>query len=84
MPIKSDAEDWTIKEQNIEDRITGLTFQFEKLPTGRMALRVFGKAIPFGNREFLFWTDGTEAGNGTVVSGLCRPAWLTAVDEAVG
>jgi hypothetical protein len=78
--VKSDAQDWTIKEQIIDDPVTGLTFQFEKLPTGEFAFRVFGPDLPFGNREFSFSRQGAKTGSGVFVSGLCRPAWLTSLD----
>jgi len=32
MELKPDARDWTIKEQILEDPVTGLTFQFEAVP----------------------------------------------------
>ncbi len=80
MAVKPDAKDWTIKEQIIEDLATGLTFQFEVTPQGSTRFRIFGD-LPFGNREFIFDRNGAEAGSGTVLSGLCRPSWLTAIDD---
>ena len=82
MPLKPDASDWTIKEQIIEDPVTGLTFQFEVPPNGEPHLYVFGDLLEYGNRSFVFETDGRLAGAGTHVSGLCRPAWLTELEEA--
>lgn len=32
MGLKDDAQDWTIKEQILEDKPTGLTLQFEFVP----------------------------------------------------
>ena len=81
MAIRPDGQDWTIKEQIIEDPVTGLTFQFERLPSGRMMLHLFGKSLQFGNRHFVFAEDGTEAGSGVYVAGLCKPGWLTEIEE---
>lgn len=76
MAAKPDGKEWTIREQIIEDRVTGLTFQFEVLPNGEPRFRIFGKDLPFGNREIIFDEDGIEAGSGTATAGLCRPAWM--------
>lgn len=80
MPTKTDAKQWVVKEQIIEDPASGLTFQFEVMPNGESRFRVFGDNLPFGNREFIFDDDGQEAGAGTVTSGLCRPGWLANID----
>ena len=68
MAVKLDGKPWTIREQIIEDRLTGLTFQFEVLPDGTARFQVFGSPLPFGNREFLFDADGAEAGDIHVVA----------------
>lgn len=84
MALKPDASDLTIKEQIIEDPVTGLTFQFEVVPNDPGApfrLRIFGECLEYGNREFLFSKDGYKVGAGTHMSGLCRPAWLTELEE---
>lgn len=78
--LKPNAKPWTIKEQIIEDPVSGLTFQFEVKPCGEFKLRIFGESLTFGNREFDFSPDGREVGAGTF-TGLCRPAWLTKIDE---
>ena len=80
MAIKEDAKPWTIKEQVIDDRATGLTFQFEVLPNGEVRFRVMGDLLPFGNREFIFNEAGEKSGSGTATRGTCRPAWMTKVD----
>ena len=80
MPAKPDGKVWAVKEQIIEDRVTGLTYQFEVTPDGEPRFRVFGKSLPFGNREIIFDADGVEAGSGTMTQGHCRPAWLEEVD----
>lgn len=79
MAIKEDAKLWIIKEQIIEDRVMGLTFQFEILPNGEARFRVLGD-LPFGNREFVFNKEGEKSGSGTATRGTCRPAWATKVD----
>jgi hypothetical protein len=80
MALKPDGKTWAIREQIIEDRVTDLTFQFEVMPDGEMRFRIFGKSLPFGNREIIFDEDGTEAGSGTATAGLCRPAWIQQMD----
>jgi len=82
MGIKDDAKKWTVKEQIIEDPVSGLTLQFEVIPesTARYRLRIFGH-IPHGNREIIFDIEGEEAGSGTVIASHCKPTWLTVVDD---
>ncbi len=80
MVLKPSAKDWTVKEQIVEDLVTGLTFQFEVAPDGTARLRIYGD-FPYGNRDIAFDENGEKAGSGTSVSGLCRPAWLSIVDE---
>jgi hypothetical protein len=80
MPLKHDAKPWTIREQIINDPVSGLSFQFEVMPDGEMRFRVFGK-LSHGNREFIFDERGNEAGAGTAVAGLCRPSWLQRVGD---
>lgn len=79
MPVKPDGKPWTVKEQIIEDPVSGLTFQFEVMPDGEMRFRIFGAALSFGNREIIFNEEGEKAGSGTATRGLCRPAWLEPV-----
>lgn len=78
--VKDDGKNWTIREQIIEDLVTGLTFQFEVAPNGEPRLRIFGENLPFGNREIQFAVDGTMAGSGSVTSGLSKPAWLEEIE----
>jgi hypothetical protein len=82
MGLKEHADDWTIKEQILEDPASGLTFQFEHMPQDKGApfrLRIFGD-LPFGNREIMFGPDGKRAGAGTALTGSCKPTWLTNID----
>jgi hypothetical protein len=79
MPLKPDGRVWAVREQVFTDRASGLTFQFEVMPDGEMRLRVFGDALPLGNREYFFNHSGAKAGSGTY-AGLCRPAWLEQAD----
>ena len=80
MSVKEDAKTWAVKEQIIEDPVSGLTFQFEVVPDGEVKLRVFGDTLPFGNREISFDKDGKEVGAGTF-TGHCRPAWLQRISD---
>lgn len=65
------AKEWTVREQTVEDPTSGLTFQFELSPEGRPVLRVFGDALPFGNREVHFDSGGWEEMAETCL-GVCR------------
>lgn len=81
MAIKPDGKDWKIKEQIIEDPVSGLTLQFETdhENSAPYRLRIFGD-LPFGNREILFDVNGAEAAAGTHPNGVCRPSWLRKAD----
>lgn len=80
MALKPNGGLCAIREQIIEDPVSGLTFQFEMKPgsDAPVRLRIFGN-LPFGNREILFDEDGKEAGAGTALVGSCRPSWLKQV-----
>jgi hypothetical protein len=52
-----------------------LILQFE-CENGKTRLVIAGRALPFGNREFIFDTDGREAAAGTLVGEFRRPSWL--------
>ena len=65
---------WVVEEQIVEDPASGLTLQFEVLPNGHCALRIFGD-LPFGNRELIFDEEGHEAGAGTALQGPHHPTW---------
>ncbi len=80
MAVKPSGQLCGIREQIIEDPVSGLTFQFLLVPgsDAPVRLRVFG-ALPHGNREFLFDRNGQEAGAGTAFSGTRRPSWLREV-----
>ena len=81
MATKPGAQKLTIAEQIIEDPVSGLNFQFEARPDGIGIMRVYGD-LPFGNREFLFDTNGEEAGAGVALTGLCRASWMKEVTKA--
>ena len=57
---------WTVQEQTIYDRVSGLVIQFTVGDDGLARLRLFGN-LPHGNREIGFGTDGFEGFAGTVV-----------------
>jgi hypothetical protein len=78
--LKPDGGEWKIREQIVEDLVTGLTFQFEVNPAnGLFYFRIFGEALPLGNREILFDQNGNECGAGTFMAGGCKPTWMTEV-----
>lgn len=83
MAIKPNGQLCSIKEQIIEDPVSGLTFQFAYVPDDREApvrLKVLGN-LPYGNREFLFSPDGAMAGTGTALRGSCNATWLKEVAD---
>ncbi|MCH8822232.1 MAG: hypothetical protein IH984_01875 [Planctomycetes bacterium] len=83
MTMKSNAREWTIREQIINDPVSGLTIQFEKVPNDNESpfrLRIFGN-LPHGNRELLFGNMGERTGAGVAVAGSCRPTWLVDIGD---
>lgn len=80
MALKPNGTICHIREQIIEDPVTGLTFQIAHVPNSDAPyrLRIYGN-LPHGNREFLFDANGAEAGAGTALAGSCRPNWLKQV-----
>lgn len=54
-----------IKEQVIEDKLTGLTLTFKLTASGECRVYVDGECLPNGHRVFEFDTDGTLAGRGS-------------------
>lgn len=78
----SEQEEWSVRQQIVEDPVSQLTIQFEVVPdsTARFRLRIFGD-LPFGNREFIFDSEGHHAGGGIFVTGACKPTWLCEVDR---
>lgn len=67
-------EPWTIEEQVLEDKVSGLTIQFEMLEGGFRVMRIFGD-LPLGNREFFFDSEGQIVATGTAVRGPNCPTW---------
>lgn len=82
MAVKPSAGICQIREQIIEDKVTGLTLQFVHMPEtdAPVRLRIFGD-FPHGNREILFDIEGNEAGGGTALTGSCRATWITEVAD---
>lgn len=54
-----------IKEQIINDDVTGLMLVFRVTPSGEARLHLMGDSLPFGNRDFQFDEDGELTGTGT-------------------
>lgn len=44
-----DGKDWVIKEQSFDDPVSGLSFTFEVLPSGKPIMKV--RSDDFGERE---------------------------------
>ena len=80
MALKPNGGICQIKEQIIEDKVSGLTLQFLHKPGTDAPYRLYIVGnLPYGNREILFNADGEEAGAGTAVAEACRPSWLREV-----
>ena len=82
MALKPRGDVLSIREQIIEDPVSGLSFQFVVVPnsTAPFRMRVFG-ALQFGNREIVFDAEGKEGGAGTALNGSCRPSWIREVQS---
>ncbi len=72
--LKQNAKTLKIKEQIINDAVTGLTLIFRVTPSGEARLHLISEILPFGNRDIMFDADGNEAGAGT---GLCSDCYFT-------
>ena len=81
MTVKPNASNFMIKEQIINDPVSGLTFQFEHKPNSDAPyrLKIFGD-LPYGNREILFDSNGNEAGAGTSLQSACSASWIREVN----
>ena len=54
-----------IKEQVIEDKVTGIALVFHVTKQGNLPrLRLIGDMLPYGNRDFQFNKDGELVGTG--------------------
>ena len=69
-----------IKEQIIDDPVSEVTLQFCVDANGYTKLIVLGD-FPMGNREYLFYPDGSYMGAGTQLAQCPAPNWLTVVKE---
>jgi len=78
MPVKPNGALCAIKEQIVEDLASGLILQFE-CDGDRTRLVIAGRALPFGNREIIFDSEGRQAAAGTLVGEFRRPSWLKEV-----
>jgi len=65
--IKPNAKTLNIKEQLIDDPVTGLMLMFRVTPNGEARLHLVGDALPLGNRDFQFDVNGKLAGTGSSV-----------------
>ena len=72
---RQDAAAWRVKEQLIDDDVSGLAFKFEVSPNGSAVLKLFGPILPHGNREIFFTPSGEVRYLATSVLGVERPNW---------
>jgi len=70
--LKPDAKTLYIKEQIINDLVTGLTLIFRVAPNEESGLQLLGDNLLFGNRDFQFDKDGRLVGTGTGVRNCCK------------
>ncbi len=80
MAIKPNGEFCKIREQIIEDPVSGLTLQFEVRDNGTTKLLIYGN-LPYGNRDFVFDVEGRLDGAGTFLGSPCRPSWVRAIKD---
>jgi len=80
MAEKPNGRAGTVKEQIIEDPVLGITFQFSVDKKGRTKLTLLGD-FPYGNREHIFYPDGSYMGAGTQLSQCPLPNWLRLVKK---
>ncbi len=66
--LKSDAKILNIKEQLVNDEVTGLMLIFRVAPNGETRLHIVGESLLFGNRDFQFDKEGNLVGTGTACS----------------
>lgn len=64
-----------IKEQVINDDVTGLMLVFRVVGNGEFRLHLVGSPLPFGNRDFQFSEDGDLIGTGTGLT-ICEKSNL--------
>lgn len=69
--LKVNGKTLQIKEQVINDLVTGLTLVFRITPSGEARLHLSGDNLPFGNRDFQFDSEGRLAGTSTGLNGAC-------------
>lgn len=75
MGLAQATAQWIVREQLIDDDVSGLALKFEFTATGDPVLRIFGAYLPHGNREVRFTPDGRVKYMATSVLGIERPNW---------
>jgi hypothetical protein len=69
---------FSIKEQILEDPVTGITFQFFAVPGQEetpFRLRIFGN-VPYVDHEFVFDREGVIRERETILMRRPKPTWL--------
>ena len=80
MAEKPDGRVGAVKEQIIEDPVTGLILHFSVGVDGYTKLVLHGD-LPMGNREHIFYPDGSLMGSGTFIGQCPAPSWISLVKE---
>ena len=70
--LKQNAKTAKIKEQVINDLVTGLTLIFRVTPSGEARLHLLGDNLPFGNRDFQFDRNGNLSSSFVISNGYKR------------
>ena len=80
MAIKPNGKFCKIREQIIEDPVSGLTLQFEIRDNETTKLLIYGD-LPYGNRELVFDQQGEMTASGVALGYVCRPSWIRAIKD---
>ena len=77
--LKPGGKTFQLKEQIIEDPVTGLTLWIRKAGPS-WTLTLIGDCLEFGNRDLNFSAEGELVGAGTAVCCSPKASWLKGVD----
>jgi hypothetical protein len=81
MAIRPGGKKVELLEQIIEDKLSGITIQIERLDESESVVRLFGD-FRYGNRELLF-REGRFVGGGVFVGECPKPTWISEVNDGI-